>query len=355
MALRFADSFDHYQQADITMKWTAAGAIGGTGVQVVTGGRYNNCLKLIHATSANAALSKTLDAQATWIVGFAFQWTLEGAPSSSAQGFVRFVDVSTVQVRLDLNADGTISVVNGDGTTLATSTSALSETTWYYVEFKATIGNSGTYQVKVNEVDWIVSATGDTQNSSNSTANVIRLYGEYMGGVGYHYYDDVYICDSSGTTNNDFLGDVRVEAIFADADSATNADWTCSAGSDHYALVDESATDFPDDDTTYVSDDTAGHKDTYGFPPLSYSDADILGVQLNVCARKDDAGARSICGVVRSGGSDTDGDTISLGNSYTYIVGTDNCLPIWETDPATAVAWTLSGVEDAEFGVKLVT
>ena len=338
MAIRHIDSFDTYQTADLAKKYnTSSGAIAA-------GGRQSSA----YSASTSLGISKTLDAQATWIVGFAVKPTSLGSAS-----LVEFLTGSTVQCSLYLNADGTLSMRTSTNSTLATSTSAMSTGTWYYIEVKVTIGNSGTYQVKVNGVDWIASATGDTQaHATTTTANVILLGAVSLSAAA--LFDDYYICDGSGTANNDFLGDIRVDAVFPAADSATNAAWTCSAGTDHYALVDEKATDFPDDDTTYISSDTADQKDTFDMEALSYANGTILGVQVCVCARKDDAGPRSIAATVKSGASDDDGDTVSLGNSYEYIKGANNSLPIWETDPATSAAWTLEGVENAEFGVKLV-
>ena len=59
------------------------------------------------------------------------------------------------------------------------------------------------------------------------------------------YFDDV----SYG--HSGWPGDIRYEVLVPNAVQGTN-EWTCSTGTDHYALVDE----IPPSDTDYLSTDT---------------------------------------------------------------------------------------------------
>lgn len=337
MALRFVDSFDHYATADFTQKWTSI--TSSPTISSGTGRRGTNCFR--GNTSAHE-LSKTLDNQATWIVGFAF--TPEGSTSGD-EPILIFLDGASVQTDIRLRTDGTLRATR-NGTTLATSSNALSAATTYYIETKVTISDaSGVVEVRVNgsSTGWINITSQDTKNTANAYANVIRLKTVTNAAR----FDDLYVCDGTGSANNDFLGDVRVDCYLPSG----NGNSSQLAGSDgnstdNYALVDEAS---QNGDTDYVQSATASQKDTYAFADMSHTPSSIFGVQVNMVAKKDDSGTRTICSVTRSGGSDTDGATQALATSYV------DYREILETDPNTAAAWTRTNLNSAEFGVKVVS
>jgi hypothetical protein len=157
-------------------------------------------------------------------------------------------------------------------------------------------------------------------------------------------FDDFYICDTSGSFNNDFLGDARIKAVFPDG-AGNYTEWTPSAGS-NYQAVDENP---PDDDTTYVSSSTPNQRDTYTFGASGLPSSTVKAVVVNMQARKDDGGTREIAGMARSSSTDGVAATQTLASSYANYQG------IFETDPNTSAAWGLSAVDGAEFGHKLIT
>lgn len=337
MALRFADSFDHYATADFLQKYSSMASSSNVTISSGNGRRSTNCLRF---TNALAELYKTLDAQATWIVGFSFRVsTLPG----SDQDFLAFLDGGTLQTDIRLRADGTIRATR-NGTTLATSTNALSAGTTYYIEVKVTISDAaGVVEVRVNgsSSGWINITSQDTKNTSNASANSIMLACV----VNSTDFDDLYICDSTGSANNDFLGDVRVDCYLPSGNGNSSQLLGSDGNStDNYALVDEAA---QNGDTDYVQSATPTQKDTYAFTDMTHTPSSIMGVQINMVAKKDDSGNRSICAVTRSGGSDTDGATQALSTSYVCY------REIRETDPNTSAAWTRTNLNAAEFGVKV--
>jgi hypothetical protein len=58
-----------------------------------------------------------------------------------------------------------------------------------------------------------VSITGQT--FAASTANRVNIHYDFFSHV--NTYDDYYICDGTGSVNNDFLGDMRVETSLVNA------------------------------------------------------------------------------------------------------------------------------------------
>lgn len=336
MTLRFIDSFDHYATADLGLKYNdvSSGLISaGNGRRSTASLRFNG---------SSSTVAKTLDAQATWIVGFAFRVTsLPGGDTT----FLIFRDAGTTQCDVRLRSDGTLRVTR-NGTALATSSNAILANTTYYIETKAVINDTtGSMEVRVNgsSSGWISITGQDTKNTANASANVIALTGAINASS--TDMDDLYICDGQGSVNNDFLGDVRVDCYLPDGNgNSSQLVGSDSNSTDNYLLVDEAA---QNGDTDYVQSATVNNKDTYAFANMAHTPSSIFGTQLNMIAKKDDGGTRSICSVCRSGGADYDGDSQVMGTSYS------DYRQVREVDPATSAAWTRSDLNSAEFGVKV--
>jgi len=339
MTLRFADSFDYYATADITKKWTATDGTAPT-IQSGAGRRGSQCLRIPNAASS---VSKALDAHASWVIAFAFN---PGSLPSSAVRIAVAFDAATEHLRLRLNTDGTVSVLRGGSTVLSTSAVSINFGSYGFLEWKFTINDTtGSYDVRYNGVS-ITSGSGvDTRNGGNATVNLIQLRSSAETSGSNWDIDDLCICDGAGSVNNDFLGDVRVD-YYLPSGNGNSSQLAGSDGNstDNYALVDEA---LQNGDTDYVQSATVNQKDTYAFSDMAHTPTDIFAVQINMVARKDDSGTRSICAVTRSGGSDTDGATQALSTSYLSL------REILETDPNTAAAWTRTNFNNAEFGAKV--
>lgn len=334
MALRFIDSGgDYYSTAQILRKWPGGATTGGS-VNAAGGRRGTNGLNM-----TNATYHKPLDAQGTWICGLAF--LLDNAPFNAGLVLIALYDGVTEQMSLRVELTSAKLIVSRNGTTLATSAAALSLDVFNYIEFKVLISDTvGTYEVRVNGVNVLSGSGADTKFTANATADSVRF--SVAGTNGTNIADDIYICDGTGAANNNFLGDVRVDAKFPDG-AGNSTGMTPSAGS-NFQCVDETTAN---DDTDYVQSDVATTKDTYTFGDITHVPVAIFGVQINMTARKDDAGARSIASVVRSGGADTDGATQALSTTYAQY------QQIIEKDPNTAAAWTKTALNAAEFGAKV--
>lgn len=335
MALRFIDSFDHYATADITTKYNA-----NFSCTIGSGGR--NSTNALLASSYGTGVDKALTTSgATAIIGLAFK--IVTGPNLNAQ-ILHIKESNTDQCYLRLNTGLTISIVRGDGTVLATSSTALSTNTFYFLEWKLTINNStGASEVRVDGVNIVSTSSADTQNTASATWDAVRILGDGGGASGSVIIDDLYICDGSGSLNNDFLGPVRVKAAFADG-AGNYSQFTPSAGS-NFQNVDETS---QDGDTTYNSETTAGEKDTYTFAALGLTGT-VKGVQTNLMVRSDAVGAETVAPTWRISSTDYDGTAVAVNTSYV------DKTQVYETSPATAAAWTVSEIDGAEFGPKLVS
>lgn len=338
MALRFMDGFDSYATADIAKKWTSVGNVPA--IIAGTGRRGTAALRF----QSSDYVGKTLDAQATWILGAAVWFS--AFPGTNRNVFYLF-DASSLQAEIRLNADGTLSMTsNGTTITGGTSSFALSLSTYYYLEWMVTIANSvaaNTCTLRVNGVDRITLPAGsDLQQTANASANNFRM-GPGAAITGLWYMDDVYCCDGTGSApHNTFLGDCRVDTLFPNAEGSPQQ-WTPSAAAAHSTLVDEAAPNTTD----YVSSSTPTQRELFGLQDLSVVTGTIYGVQLALAALKSDAGARSITGVVRSGASEAVGASVALSTSQLYT------LQVQTTDPATSAAWTEAGVNSVQVGAEV--
>jgi hypothetical protein len=341
MALRFMDGFDHYASTvNLAHKWTGSAFIGSTPESVTvssrTGGRAGQF------GGGNAW--KKLDAQDTWIVGMAmsFQAFPTGTTPMSIIVFVQ--DGTGSQCQLRVNSTGNLVFVRGNNiATLATSASALLLNTWYYVEAKATVGDSGSYEVRVNGVTWLSDSGVDTQQNATSVTDRIGV-GPVVGSptVTGFYVDDLYICDGTGSTANDFLGDVMVTTLVPTG-AGNSTQFTPSTGSNW-----QNVGELPhNSDTGFNSSNTAGHIDLYAMQDIAATPSAIHGIQWNAVVRKDDAGSYLARRVVRSGGTDYEGADLSMNTTYQVF------SELFTSDPATGVAFTKAGVDALQAGIKL--
>jgi hypothetical protein len=351
MALLRLDSFDHYATADITEKHTDA----GSGTISTTGLGRCGTEAYINSTSGSALRTGVTNTDETGVVGVAF-WP--GQLNSG--GGIEIGDADNdILCFLVFAADGSLQLWTGPniviGNLEATSAAGLlSDNIWSYIEFKWRIHDTlGTLEVQHNGVS-VASASGlDTIPADNGLytprppwrqTNLITA-----GAAG--RFDDLYILNGAGGVNDDFLGDVHVEALLAELDSVagggTYKQWTASSGTDMGAMVDEEP---PDDDTTTLSESTTTERVTVTHPDITLASGTVYGLQAVVNAKKDNTslGTRTIANVIVSGATTDDGATQSLTTDYKFF------MEIHDVDPNTAVAWTVAGVNAVESGIQLV-
>ena len=336
--LRFIDGFDHYATADIVKKWNAA----PTATINAGGGRFGGNALRVNDVSTGYIL-KTLDAQPTWIVGFGVIPT--AFPSTNTPIF-QLLDQGSNQVELRVYSDGTLALTrNGAPLSGGLSTFALRIGAWYYIEVKVTIAASvsaSAVQVHINNALVIDVAAGqNTQNTANASANGIQLAGI----VPNTSFDDVYICDGTGSLNNTFIGDSRIYQMLPNG-AGDETDFSVVGALNNWAAVDEIP---PDNDATYVFSQTPSQRDLYNLQDLSLGSATIAGIQTVLDARKDDTGARTLAASIKTGGTIYDGSAVTPATSWLMYTETR------EVNPFTAVAWIPADLLALQAGVKLVS
>jgi len=253
-------------------------------------------------------------------------------------GFANSADNTNVELRV--NTLGRLYVSIRQGAAYYYTNIYISINTWYYVEMKAYCASSGGYViVRLNGVEILnVSGINTAFDSSNPNTERVKIRGHDQ-----FYLDDWYICDTSGTKNNDFLGDIKVLSYTPTRDGS-RIDFTPVGATSNYQAVNET---LQNSDTNYVTQSGIGMYDLYGFTAPSISGS-LLGIQQTVTARKDDSGTRFIKLIGSYGSNSAESSSVSLLDTYrTYF-------NIYESRIGTNEDWSFNDLNSAEFGFKIV-
>jgi hypothetical protein len=337
--LRFIDGFDHYDTPRLTDKWNNA-----TGAAILSGAGRVAPGNAVRVNDINSGLLlKTLDAQATWIVGFAFNPS--GLPAISLP-IVRVLDAGNQQVELRINPDGTLAVTsNGAALTNGQSTVALRVGAWCFIEFMVTISTSilaSSCEVKLNNAVIITVAAGQsTQATANPTANAIDFHGSTPTSL----IDDVYICDGNGGTYTTFIGDSRV-ILQIPAGAGDSTQWSLFGNTNNWKAVSNVP---PLDDAQYVYSNTPTQLDLYVLSTFPLASATIKAIQTVVYERKDDTANHLVEAAIKTGGTVYTGTPVELGISYLFNT------EIHELNPHSGIAWTVADLNALQTGIELNT
>jgi hypothetical protein len=342
MAILWVEGFEEYGTAtgtDRTVQLRRRYLLGvsSSPTYCLTGGRVSGYG--LYGTSPGAYLLKNafVTTADTLVVGTAI---CPVATNTSDNTFLRLYDGVQLGVNFTANVNtGEINVYCN--ATLLGSTSGLNLAggAWYYIEVKVKCHDSaGTVEVRVGGATKLNLTGQNTKAGSHYYHDGVRL-----DLAGYFYHDDVYVCDKTGSVNNDFLGNCRVVGLIPSADTATH-DWTPSTGSSHYAMVNET---LENDDANYLEDGTSGHADLWGYAAGPALGA-IKGVKISTVCRETDVQTVGLITLVNSGATTSPDSSQPIG-STTYVARTR----IVELDPATGNAWTGASLNAAQFGVKV--
>jgi hypothetical protein len=342
MAILFMDGFDLYDTAAdvVAAAWSRESLTQN--LLDTTGGRYGGGCIYGTASGTNWIRGFTPVAPGgTVIVCWAYKH--DGGGGSADEFFSLRTPTGSQLMRMTHNASGAITTHPQTGAALGTSSNVLTANTWVWVEVKIVLGTdatSGTITVHVNGS--VVATYGSIDTNNGESASIIRLGGSN----GNWYVDDVVIMDGTGSANNDFIGDSKIDTLYPNGEGSV-MDWTYNIGSTGYEAVDESAT--ADDDTSYIYATTAGTEARFTIANLSDVPDDIFAVQPRYRAKKQDVGTRTMRALINSSSSEATGPTVALTISYSWKWG-----GLFSTNPNGGGAWTTAAVNALQAGVEVV-
>jgi hypothetical protein len=334
MAIKFVEGFDLYDTAAHLVRkgWSL-----NSGTPFLTTGRFGGqCVNISNSTVQSPAFT----AGNNWAMGFAFEASSLSSYGVNGKRLVTLTDGSSQICALYLCSTGKLIFGRTDSTTNAIASSAtgiIAAASWNYIEFElvrnATTGGS----VNVYANGTLVANASATNTGSAAPISFQFMNDQDGGNV---FFDDMYICDVATK-----LGECRVDTLRPGADTATKQ-FTPNSGANNFSRVN---TTLFDDDTTYNSDLTVGHKDLFDIADLSFTPVAVKAVQLTMLARKDDVTTKQIRTNMKTVTSTTNGATQTLTTSY--ALSSD----IYETNPDTSAAFTGSEVNALQIGYEIVT
>jgi hypothetical protein len=286
------------------------------------------------------------------IFGFAFQ-TAGWVYSNRISNLISFHDGSTWHCGLYMTTYGALVFALKSLSTVTTNyavakPASLTLNTWHWIDGKIRFNNTnGNFEFRQNG---IVIASGyniDTCLSANQYTYGFSLNASDTDNNWNTYFDDVYIMDNTGGTQN-YLGDIRVYDIVPSGDGF-HTGLTPLTGTSHYEMVDDGITV---NDADYLYTTVSGVMDTFLYNPLLTPASNITAIHGVIHAnrvRKVDASTKTIRVVQR-----TDGVTYERSGSDANLTNTFNYYFYPETvNPVTTSGWTPQEVNAIELGIKV--
>lgn len=337
MALIWAEGFDSFG--------TSGGLVGhddkytGTNLlsnDTVIAGRLSG-FAFQWTNSSGEMITPAITSSDTIIMGFAYKVAnFIGTTITIARIYEDSGATGSMAIRaLD---DGVLNIVRAGNQLAISAPYVITTGQWHYIEVKFVLDNiNGSCELRVDG-NVVASASGVDTQVGDGLATHAAILG--ASSTVSRKFDDWYVCDGSGSVNNDFLGPRKIVTIFPDgAGDAT--EWTPDSGS-NFARVNDNP---HDDDTSYVETDVVDNEDLYAYDDVADMSS-IDGVQINAMARVtiDPFDLK----LLSKTGTTTDAGAAQAVSATSY----SNFHRILEEDPDTVAAWTQSGVNGAQFGIE---
>lgn len=215
-----------------------------------------------------------------------------------------------------------------------------------YVEMKVySHASAGTVEVRVNGCPVFIRTGIDTLYASTKATTQVAIGGPYDAKANYlAQVDDCYVCDGTGSDNNDFLGPIAIETLWAASDSSVNFANTGNANySTHYQQVIREARD---ETTDYVEDATTGNADIFTMDTSPTYDT-VMGVVVWGAVEYETATANYRFSLESS--------NITTYSSNTVCPASAEIHPlIVENDPSTNTAFTSSALDSILCGIEVI-
>jgi hypothetical protein len=222
----------------------------------------------------------------------------------------------------------------------------LEESKYNYVELKIySHPTAGTMELRVNGCPVASISSVNTQAASGGAVTSVQIgYATDIFHKRGSRLDDFYVCDDSGSVNNDFLGDITVRTLFPNGDDTTQF---ATTGNGSYATHYEQV-NFPDalPASDWIQDGSTGNRDIFTLDDSTDDFATVYGV-MGFAYTRYDSSANNYRIVFDSNGTESESANIAASSAYRY----DSYL--LELDPDTSTAWTDSTVNALKIGVEV--
>lgn len=338
MAITFQDGFDRYAvQADLAQQYNFS-----TANIHITGGRYGGGGMFLSAQLVSFAYFSVPNLPSEIWVGFAVNITDIGAPQTGV--LFTFIGNNDIECYVTYNQLTTQFQIHNGLTNAVLGSSEpilLTSGSWHWVDLHFKLHPSaGLVEIWVDNNRYINAVGIDTAPQA-STQILTACFGypfsiEALGMT----VDDVAIEDPSVSPVYNRIGDARICTTVPASDASPN-DGTPSAGSSHFAMVNELQWDST---TDIVLANTTGQAEQFTVTPLPVTPQFIFATQVVAWCEKTDAGTANAKLYVESSGTTALGASQGLPSPWGLI------REIYNHDPHTSTTWTESGINNVDIG-----
>lgn len=262
----------------------------------------------------------------------------------------------TLAWHVNLKSDGAAELVASIPTTVVATTAPLATDTWHVLEVRHVISDTvGELELRLAGSTVGSALTGIDTLPINFSQWRFGQTGAVLGASFTFWLDDIAINDETGAAHTSWCGLGRNASVIVPvADTATNQ-WTPSAGTDHFELVNDMP-GAPDDGTTYLQDGNTTNVERFAITaPAEIGATDTL-VLLDVYGRGgvDVASANTVVWRVwDEAGTSTDHSLTQNVNNTSYVAGTVG--PANSHFPYDLTGKTKANLEDFNIGFKGAT
>lgn len=258
-----------------------------------------------------------------------------------------FEDTSNqVCVNLMIQVDGSCYLQDASGDQIVGGLRLMQRSSgWNYLEMKSDSGNSANAAVRFNGAT-IWEGTLNTAGRTISRVGIgrnVQSYGFKFGRV-----DNWYICDGSGSDNNDFLGIIDIEPLWPNGDDTT--DWSITGNGNYATHYEQLIRGQRDGSTDYVEESSSNQYELFTVENLSSNLDTIYGVA--VCSMVSyvttNAGFQN---VLSSNGTTVNGPSLPITTAMELWANNDGMYCV-ETDPDTGNVWTNAGINAMKTGFR---
>jgi hypothetical protein len=357
MTIRFIEGFETVEDtACLARRYST---VLSPGLVTIAGRLHGDCMR---SGTGTMLRTRSLSLQDEWTFGFGFRY-LNGTVTDETDTFpIVWYKGTTEQIALQwrkVSGENTFEFYIMRGATEVWKSSDEGATgkftplNWHYFEFQVGIDPVNGYWEFRHNTSVIGSDAGPVNTADEGTAGADVA--EFMWQNGNCEWDDLYILDDQGAVNNDFLGDSVIEGRVPTGEDLTVHDWLINNGGftsiDEYWEAVNELSCTGNVNSQFIYSDTVSDDAMMTFNALSFITGQVHCVNVRSEARLDVVGTREFAHIVRSGGT-----IYQPGITHTVAsTGYQSFEDYLELDPDTAAKWTVSGVDNADFGVRLIS
>lgn len=339
MALLYIDNFENCPMGSIsTATYNYSGITKGTTgkdsrISIQSGDLSEKVVRIQSASSSFGWFNFRLDAAptvGTVFLGFAYKFTENPHLTETVVAFFSTERYASAELRV--NQDWSLSLGN-----LTTSPNTLVINGYAYIEVALNF-DTGEFELFVNNLSvgsGLITFSGGVK-------------GIFIGPVadsvsGFHYYDDIYLLDDTGTTHNQRLGPVR--AVRVPFSTTTEANFTPFGAADNITAINKDTLNTSSFNRSPATNDVGDYfkLDTSVLP----TDRPIIAVQQTPFYRKTDIGERSLKVVAKDG---VNRKEMPLPDRLATFAGGGSQIIETAVD---GTAWDLTKLANTDFGYEV--